>query len=270
MEGKIMLFRSLRLFSAAILLSGASVAFAADLPTSKPVPAPIFAAPFNWTGFYLGLNAGGVWNGDNTAVIGSTGFVGLGPTIVPSSLSTSSAGFIGGGQIGYNYQLNTIVLGLEADIDGASTSKSTSFTGATVLGTTLTTSASSRLDYLGTVRGRLGFTVTPMFLIYATGGLAYGGGSQSGSVLANGTGLAWNGSGDSTRVGWTIGGGAEYALTQNISLKAEYLYYDLGRKTVASPGNAAVVAVPALDGIYLVSRSGYAGSIGRVGVNYKF
>jgi outer membrane immunogenic protein len=255
---------------AAVIVVGCSAASAADLPTSKPAPAPMFTPPFSWTGFYVGLNAGGVWNDDNTGVVGSPGFVGLGPTIVPSGLSTSSVGFIGGGQIGYNYQFNTMVLGFEADIDGTSLSKSAHFNSAPILGTTLTTSATERLDYLGTVRGRLGFTLTPTFLAYVTGGLAYGGGTQSGSVVANGTALAWNGSDDSTRVGWTIGGGGEYALTQNVSLKAEYLYYDLGRKTISSPGNAAVAGVPALDGVYLVSRAGYAGSIARVGINYKF
>lgn len=265
-----MTIRSLSLLSAAMLVVGGSAALAADLPTRKAPPAPmVYVQPYSWTGFYAGLNAGAVWNTGNTDIVGSSGFVGLG-SVVPSSLSTNSVGFIGGGQVGYNYQINTFVLGAEADFDGTTLSKSASYTGGPVLGTTLTTQAKESLDWLGTVRARVGFLATPQLLIYGTGGFAYGGVNQQASVVANGTGYGWYGSNNSTRTGWTAGAGAEYAITNNISLKAEYLYYDLGSKTVTVAGNSAVGSFAGLNGIYGVTKTDYNGSVARVGVNYKF
>jgi outer membrane immunogenic protein len=89
-------------------------------------------------------------------------------------------------------------------------------------------------------------------------------------VTANGTDLAWYGSNSPTKVGWTIGGGVEYAITNNISLRAEYLYYDLGKQTTIAAPNAAVLATPALNGVYLTTRTQFDGSIFRIGANYKF
>jgi len=266
-----MTIRSLSLLSAAMLVVGGSAALAADLPTRKAPPAPmVYVQPYSWTGFYAGLNAGAVWNTGNTDIVGSSGFVGLGSGVVPSSLSTNSVGFIGGGQVGYNYQMSNFVLGAEADFDGTTLSKSANYTGGPVLGTTLTTHAKESLDWLGTVRGRLGFLVTPQLLLYGTGGFAYGGVNQEASVVANNTGYGWYGSSNSVRTGWTAGAGAEYAITNNISLKAEYLYYDLGSKTVTAAGNGAVASFAGLNGIYGVTKTDYNGSVARVGINYKF
>lgn len=257
--------------AAAALL--ASAAHAADLPVKSPPP---FIKPlpiFTWTGFYVGANAGySFGQRGNARTVGTPAFAALGPTIVPGSLDTKSSGFIGGGQVGYNYQYQNFVLGLEADFDYVDQKKTSRFTGTgTVLGSTLTTSASSQLDFLGTLRARIGYTPTERLLLFATGGLAVGDVQNTGSVVANAAPiLAWSGSNSKLQAGYAVGGGAEYAYTDAISFKVEYLYYDLGRQTVSALGNANVRATPALNGVDYIARTSTAGSVIRAGVNYKF
>jgi outer membrane immunogenic protein len=252
---------------------GVANALAADLPVRKAPAYTPAAQLFTWTGFYIGANAGGVFasQGD-TQTIGTPGYVGLGPTLVPASLATKEDGFIGGGQLGYNYQIGSALIGLEADFDGTSISKSASFTSAaSVLGTTLTTSAKAQLDYLGTVRGRLGFTPTERLLVYGTGGLAYGDVKTTASVIPNAVaGGLWSGSTSNVRTGYAVGGGLEYAVTNNVTLKGEYLYYDLGKTTTNALGNGVIRSIPQLNGIDYISQVREAGSIVRVGANYKF
>ena len=191
---------------------------------------------------------------------------------MPGSLNTKGNGFIGGGQIGYNYQSGAIVYGVEADFDYVDQKKSASFTSTgLVLGSPLTTSAKSQLDYLGTVRARIGFVPMDRVMIFATAGLAYGDVKTSGSVFANNApALAWAGSKSDIKAGFAVGGGAEYAFTNNLTVKAEYLYYDLGKRTTNAIGNANVRAVAALNGIDYTSRTKTNGSLVRVGLNYKF
>jgi len=250
---------------------------AADIPTRKapPAPAPVYAPPplFTWTGFYAGLNAGAIFgNTGSTKTIGTPAFIGLGPTLVPSSLDTAGTGFIGGGQIGYNYQIGSIVFGAEADLDYSSLEKSARFTSAaTVLGTTLTTDAKSRLDYLGTLRARLGYALYDRLLVFATGGLAYGGVRTSTDVIPNAVpGGLWSGSTSGGKAGYAVGGGAEYALTNYWTVKGEYLYYDLGKRTTSAVGNGVVRGIAALNGVDYISSTRVAGSVVRLGLNYKF
>jgi outer membrane immunogenic protein len=260
------------LFGAATIALAAGGAFAADLPSRKGAPAPVYLPPaFTWTGFYAGLNAGYAFSGSNdVATTGTPGFLALVPgRIAPNSLKAGGDGFIGGGQIGYNIQYGQFVYGLETDIQFADTKKKTTFIGNPVLGTQLATSAESEMRYFGTLRARLGFTPMDRLLVYATGGLAYG--SVKTNLAVNGVqapGLAWSGSKSDTRVGWTLGAGAEYALTNNWSIKGEYLYYDLGKKTVTTVPNAAAAA--AVPGVAYVGKSETTGHIARAGVNYKF
>lgn len=246
---------------------------AADLPirSAAPAPAPVFVAAPMWTGFYVGLNAGYAFDASTSArTIGTPGFLTLVPDIAPSSLSVGGDGFVGGAQIGYNWQSGSIVFGVETDIQYVDSSGGSSFTGIPVLNTPLTTRATANLDYLGTLRARLGVAFGSA-LVYATGGLAYGGTDLNASVVADlDPTLAWRGSSSSTSVGWTLGGGIEYMFTRNLSLKAEYLYYDLGDETVSALGNATVRSVPALDGIDYVAKADFSGSIVRVGLNYRF
>jgi outer membrane immunogenic protein len=247
---------------------------AADL--SKRTPAPSYLKPastFSWTGFYLGAHAGYSFsNNGNTTTVGTPAFVGLGSTLTPSSLNTKSNGFIGGAQAGYNFQAGNLVYGIEADISYIDRKKTASSRStALVLGSNLTTTASSKLDYLGTLRGRVGFTPVERMLVFATGGLAFGGVNTTGRVVADAAPtLEWNGSKSNAKVGFALGAGAEYALTDNISLKAEYLYYNLGKQTTSANGNVNVRSTAALNGIDYVSRTKTEGSIVRAGANYKF
>lgn len=250
-------------------------AIAADLATQVEPVAPYIEPAFTWSGFYVGVNGGGAFSHDQKAdTTGTDTFSLLAPDFVPNSLDLDGNGFTGGVQVGYNAQFNTIVVGLEADINYVGIDEEDSFSGAAIPGLApdgLTTSASQDLRWLGTVRGRLGFTPTPPLLVYATGGLAYGDVKQDASVTVNGVpGVSWSGSNSEIAVGWTIGGGVEYAFTSNWTAKLEYLYYDLGSESNAALGNAAVRGIPALDGVDYENETDIAGSIVRVGLNYKF
>jgi len=251
--------------AAIVGLMGASIASAADLPArTGPVAAPIAYIPpaFTWNGFYAGLNAGYHFHDNRARTVGSPAFVALGAA-APGSLNVGKDGFIGGGQIGFNYQFGAVVAGVEADIQYVDGKRSSVYSFGGV-----TTSAGTELEYLGTVRARLGVVPMDRWLVYVTGGVAYGAPKNSASVVA-GPGFAWGGGNDSTRFGYTIGGGAEYALTNNWTAKVEYLYYDLGKRNVtASPLNAATAA--AFPGVSYQSRVENSGSIVRAGVNYKF
>jgi outer membrane immunogenic protein len=270
---------------AALTAVGAMAAQAADLPTRKEAPAPVFVPPpFTWTGFYIGVNAGGLWpSGSRSASLfdpnaGTDGaFISSG---FPGGLGSQSAGFIGGGQAGYNWQTGAFVLGVETDFDGTTLSKSfdnvgTPFSGpgavaAHLLGDTLTVNGKTSLSWLGTTRGRVGFVATPdnRLMIYGTGGVAYGGGNSQFSVFDATTGSIFSGNPSSTRVGWVIGGGVEYAVTNNITIKGEYLYADLGSSKFTNAGNAA--SAIAFPGVTVSGKFDYNASIFRAGVNYKF
>jgi outer membrane immunogenic protein len=287
-------------FAAALVLAAVSGrAVAADLPSiAPPAPPP---PVFSWTGGYLGANGGYLWGAragissyglavvDNDPLFGATSALGAGGVSTPSF-----SGAFGGGQIGYNYQLSSrFVLGVEADIQATSAQGSESrYTLLTVPNLTrysigTETQVTRNLDYLATVRGRVGFAVRPEALLYLTGGLAFGRASQTvtHTQYAN-----WAGSSrfpadtdafgyassqfGSTRVGWAAGGGVEWAFRGNWSAKVEYLYYDLG--SVRSSGLLAfdtnAIPGPGSGGTGLVtieSSSRFNGHILRAGLNYR-
>ncbi len=241
-------------------------ASAADLPARKgPIMAPAFAPIYSWTGFYAGLNAGFAFNNNKASTTGTPGFLALGPAAVPGSLGVGKNGFIGGGQIGYNQQYGLIVAGVEADFQYVDGKRSRAFTDPATLGG-LTTRAGTELNYLGTLRARLGYSASDRLLIYVTGGLAYGNPQNSGGVVAVGPGAQWAGNSDKMRFGYTVGAGAEYALTNNWTAKLEYLYYDLGKQTVT----ATQFAGAPIAGVAYQARYENSGSLVRAGVNYKF
>lgn len=282
--------------SALTLILAAGSALAADLPSRKaPVYIPPPPPPL-WTGFYVGVNAGygfdasqnvSVANGallvdaKGNSAAAATGAAGLFPI--------DTDGFIGGGQVGYNWQFNNqFVLGIEADIQGVAGSSSSAATNSTTptgaaggLAILSALQVNKSIDYLGTVRGRLGFLATPTFLVYATGGLAYGGVNSSAQIfqgfspaapsgLTPGFGAA--GSYSDTRVGWTVGGGAEWMFHPNWSAKLEYLYYDLGcaNYSVGALGaTSAATGAPNFTNIVTASTR-FSGHIVRVGLNYHF
>jgi outer membrane immunogenic protein len=273
-------------------------AMAADLaPYYKAPP----AAPMvcNWCGFYFGANAGYAWTEDNSVnSVGSLPFIfagiapATGPAVVTGATSNipvgNSNGFIGGGQVGYNLQYQNFVYGIEADIQGLTGSGSGAISNgvgiagfAAAANTTL--AATDSVKWLGTVRGRLGYTITPSVLFYGTAGLAYG---EANSSVAIGQQLTGAGAGgatgpygsavsiSSTRTGWTAGGGAEWMMTRNWTAKVEYLHYDLGTASYnGSMTNLAVGVVPVGTPLYTVATAysaKFTGDIVRVGLNYKF
>ena len=287
-----------------------SPALGADLPSLKaPPPAP--PPPPLWTGFYAGLNAGYGFGGtggvttsavpliDNIArdpawgtPFGFTTFANSGVASLPQS------GFIGGGQIGYNFQWSpSVVLGVETDIQGAGIRGEGGYSGIARFGPDLSGATDTALgggeitaglDWLGTVRGRLGYLVTPTLLAYGTGGFAYGGAYArtahtlgfADSIPSVYPTIGGSGRYSDLRVGWAAGGGAEWMFAPNWSLKAEALYYDLGAATiVAGPlgsvdpdgTNLVIGAVGApLFANMASSRIRYDGVLARAGVNYHF
>ncbi|HUI21125.1 MAG TPA: outer membrane beta-barrel protein [Methylocella sp.] len=284
-----MLRRILLASNAVVAFAG--TAFAADLTPPPPPPPPVPV----WTGFYAGVNAGYEWAADRSvntfaapvfaAPAWSTELA-LSTALATGSNSLNPNGFIGGGQIGYNYQLFTTnwVAGIEGDIQGIAGSRpSSSFSGsgvpADLPGETIvsTVTSTKQLNYLGTVRGRFGYLLMPALLIYGDGGLAYGGVKASTGILqANmpfAPPFASGGSLSNTQVGWSAGIGLEWMFLPNWSLKAEYLYYDLGKVTYtlsplafSSPtfGSALLYASAPF------SSTRFNGSVVRAGINYHF
>jgi outer membrane immunogenic protein len=207
-------------------LSGA--AMSADLPRRYDpiVPkAPIYAPMYNWSGLYIGVNGGGGW----------------GRSRWDTANQFDVSGGLVGGTIGYNWQVNPWVFGLEGDIDWSNIKGTTNF--ACALGCTTTN------DWLATVRGRVGYAFD-RFLPYVTGGLAVG------DIKAATPGFAGN---NQTNAGWTVGGGLEFAIVANWTAKAEYLYVDLGRFNCGLACGAA-----ATDNV------SFRSNIARAGINYRF
>jgi len=189
---------------AALGIVAAGAASAADLPSRKgPIAAPVYMPPaFTWTGFYVGANAGYGWGNVN-----ANGFANVGDL----------DGFVGGGQVGYNYQMGQFVVGLEADLQAADLSSGSN------LGL-----LSVKTDYFGTVRARVGVAFD-RFMPYITGGWAYGNVKSSIPAIGFSSDRSHTG-------GFAVGGGLEYAVTNNIIAGVEYLYVDLGEKNIAGAG----------------------------------
>src|ERR1700724_1297419 len=226
----------------AMVLAGR--AFAADLPSRAPPP--VFLPPppvFTWTGVYLGGQIGYAWANDPSDVVFSAPPPPPPPpapppprrppppppTASPPSIGNpfgySPQGVIGGAHIGYNLQIQQWVIGLEGSVDGTSLSRSVF---EPVSGFTVGT----RSDVQGSIRGRAGIAFDRV-LLYATGGVAFASITDN---YTDTTGAITGSPGASssfskTRVGWTVGGGLEYAVTNNWSLRAEYRYSDFGRYT---------------------------------------
>ena len=272
----------------ALAVAGAVSAQAADLPTRKEAPPPVFVPPpFTWTGFYAGVNAGGVWtngNASTTTTAFANGFpigtisgtaANLGEVFPGSNFGGGQSGFIGGGQAGYNWQTGAFVFGVETDFDGTTLSRSRSVIGPSfvepIFGLTdfFTANGSVKLDWLGSTRGRVGYAWDRL-LIYGTGGVAYGGASSHLDVFDAVHGFDFSSSGgSSSRVGWTIGGGVEYAFTNNWIIGAEYLYYDLGSRHLNIVPNAAASDFFGTS-VFSQTKISFTGSVARARISYKF
>jgi outer membrane immunogenic protein len=256
---------------AALAIAGPAIA--AD------IPAPVYKAPvvaplpiYDWTGFYIGLNGGYSWGRSATdyTVAGLPVF----------STTQKLNGWVAGGQAGYNWQFNrNWVFGVEADIQATGQKGTATLAGVTVCPpagvavfpcTTTTGSFEQKLPWLGTARLRLGFLPSDHWMLYVTGGLAYGEVETTatvntavafagGPVIASASAVA---SANTTRAGWTVGGGAEWVISGPWTAKLEYLYVDLG--TVSNTFTGLGAFTP------LTTSSHVTDNIVRVGLNYRF
>lgn len=257
--------------AAAIASLFGSAAMAADLPM-KAAPMPV-AAVYNWTGFYIGGNLGYSWGRSSDF---STLTNGAGTVLFSNSNSTDLNGVIGGGQIGYNWQVTNWVWGLEADIQGSGEKGSRNFTcpagvctpsppaALAIPGPAVpVTPMDQKIEWFGTVRGRAGILATPTVLLYGTGGFAYGDVRTAETIGAG----AFAFTNTETRFGWTVGAGVEGAIGGNWTAKLEYLYVDLGRTT-----GTFQTTIGALGGGVLSSNysSRITDNVLRAGVNYRF
>lgn len=261
---------------ASIVLGTASVQ-AADL-AAHYTKAPVMAAAYNWTGFYIGGNVGGQWgNSDlNTSTIWTpAGY--FTTSSIPAigavgAQGVNSSSVTGGFTAGYNWQVNHAVLGLEGDINyfgfKGSASGSAVYPCCAPSGFTVNSSVSS--DWLATIRGRIGFLAAPTWLLYATGGAAIA--EVKGNFNFTDTFSAATESAGirNTRVGWTAGVGTEYAFGGGWSLKAEYLYVDLGRASTTSTNLVGFAGTTPFPSNVYTHAIDLKSNIVRVGVNYKF
>ena len=254
-----------RFLLATVALAALSApAAAADLATKYPVKA-VAVPVFSWTGFYIGANVG--YGGDkfNYNAYDPAGLVTGIPGFSYADASITSSGFFAGGQIGYNYQFaNNVVLGIETDLQWSDIKGEVAL-GVNPLLFPVGVTAGSSIDYFGTIRVRLGYAID-RFLPYITGGLAYG--KTSNDVTLNLGGFPFGFSDSSTSWGWTIGAGGEFAITNNWTFKAEYLYVDLGDNDIDLSGLNALTGFPVTSVVGLSNDSKF--HTFKAGVNYKF
>lgn len=247
-------------------VSSAGLVTAADL--RMPVKAPAMVVAETWSGLYIGGHAGYAWGDQETSIVESTSPLFPAPAVIgfPAPLDANPKGLLGGAQLGYNLQFGSWVLGIEGDISGSpSGSDSAQFTAAFVAPIIIgSASLTQDVNWLATVRGRLGYTWGPG-LAYFTGGAAWADVDYSGSFASASGATSSTLNAGNTLSGYVIGGGYEHRFSQNWSVRLEYLYYDLDSATLSvaaqQPFNEVTTtwSIPDLQ-LHVV----------RAGVNYKF
>jgi outer membrane immunogenic protein len=250
--------------AAAILIATTAAGSAADMAMKAPYAAP--APIWSWTGFYIGGHVGAGW-GTTESTLSTVSAPGFPAAAVNLPIAQNSrSGFLGGGQIGYNFQSGWAVFGVQADIAGLD-----------VKGTTpciVAFSCTAKSDWLATVSGRIGGIVADKTLVYVKGGAAWMNTTHSLSIPAAGAiiggpgGVGGSVSTESTAFGWLLGLGAEYAFSPNWSAFIEYNYIDFDTKSSA-------LDLSALGGLGIgaaVANVDFKNklSIAKIGVNYKF
>jgi outer membrane immunogenic protein len=259
-------------------VSSVSLPSHASPPVYVPPPLPVFT----WTGFYAGLNAGYAFDGDHSYnTIGNN--PGAGNTINaialglrPGFFRNRSDGFTGGGQVGYNYQLGNpplqsghFVVGVEADVAYTDLNASGSYVSPS--DPTHVSNFRSTTDFVGTVRGRVGYAFDNI-LAYGTGGFAYGGVNDNIAFVGLGPNN-FGGSRDVLRLGYAYGGGIEYALpttsflnffhSSAVTLREEFIHYDLGTSTLVLPNSTGTANS-------YTTQIRVNGNLVRAGINYRF
>ena len=283
------------LLCAAALISMTSLGYAADLPSRALAPAPIYVAPaFSWTGFYVGGNVGAAWGGRDNCPGRNTidhGVYMLDTDYLPNCNGNNRVGVIGGVQAGYNWAFGGWLFGLEGDINWLGRNNGNGYEyavpGVPDVGLLKTTvenhlyswSGHNNSNTLGTIRARFGFT-TDRTLFFVTGGAAFRNGDNNATITdttqtitkGNITKIVtydydhkvYNGSGSGNNFGWALGGGLEYALTENISTKIEYLHAQF------SNGGNGYSSSAGDDCQRFFGDSKNSIDIVRVGLNYRF
>jgi outer membrane immunogenic protein len=279
--------------TALLIAAPLSTATAADLEAKAPPPAPALS----WTGFYVGGNVGGGWGQSNITSFtandpASTFFFTPPPTFQPPPTLITMFNVLGGPQAGFNWQFaRNWVIGNEFDFNwtglkGSSTSPNLGTVGA---GATddFNSTVSERLDWFGTARIRLGYVPVSALMAYITGGFAYGRVDRTGNYVASLPGVVFvgsaggfgfncgagfqnpcfGGSQSNVDIGWTAGGGFEYALTTNLSLKAEYLFVTLAGKSLTETAPFPAGLVPSS---FNVNYGHTYFNVARVGFNFRF
>ena len=248
------------LLSSVAFLGLATAASAADLPsrTMAPMAPMISAVPvFTWTGFYIGAQVGYAWGDDDDAFpAGAFTRNAAGGVGAPfeGGFGGDNDSFLAGVHAGYNYQIGSLVVGIEGDVEGLfGDDDDDDFNGVLVNAANQVIGFSfnsNTLDWQGSIRGRVGFAFDRA-LVYATGGFAFGGvsGGFAGGGLLN--------DGDDTITGWTLGAGVEYAFTNNLTTRVEYRYTQF-------EGNDSVLNGVSFGGDELDFHTV------RVGLSYKF
>jgi outer membrane immunogenic protein len=278
--------KTIRLGLAIVALMGAVAghqARAADMPAAPMLKAPMRAPIYDWTGFYLGANGGGSGGRSTTDVVLNTvdRFLAVTGQVPLGSTSGFLLGGLGGVQAGYNWQTSAAVVGFETDIQGTSEKGDGVLTAVRVNpafciapcppgpppAPTFTTGMSDyaqKLPWFGTARARVGFTPLDRWLVYATGGLAYGEVQTDASVTVAGAGTS-TGSFSQTRVGWVAGAGVEAALGGGWTGKVEYLHLDFG----SFSNTYLALNSSGLFSGFIAGTSHVTDEIVRVGVNYR-
>jgi outer membrane immunogenic protein len=237
--------------AAAAILGMSSAGQAADLPVRAPA-VPMLPPPFSWTGFYLGGNIGGAWAHRNV----TDNLFGL------NFSQTSDGVFIGGGQVGFNYQMGGFLLGVEADFDWAGNNNNNSNNGVAVPGVVGLIRVSANDKWISTVAARFGM-VFGQSLLY---GKAGGGwvGADNFTITNLTTGASITGGNSRSNSGFLLGAGYEYAFTNNWTAKIEYDYLGLGSRSFVVPAGA-----PFLVGDVFTNRNRNIQTV-KVGFNYLF
>ena len=290
------MFRKVLLSTAAAFAMAGS-ALAADLPARVMAPAPFIPPVFTWTGFYIGVNAGAAWVGHDgcSRLYDYSGGVYTPVTDYTPNCNNNNnnAGFIGGGQAGYNWQIGALVLGLEGDIDWVGQAGNRNYDYSMYGSPYRISSHVYEVDndafhfnggnsgnVVGTIRGRLGFALDRA-LFYVTGGAAFRGSGNDGSLAVTSTSIVTNNTtwpstvtsssstttftrnNNNNNVGWVLGGGIEYALTDSITARAEYMHMQFSNNS----GYYTNSAYP--NAAFSSNRNNSLDSV-RLGLNWKF
>ena len=278
--------RKIVLFAATLVSLSAH---AADLPMRAPAPAMYAPVPLtvSWSGLYVGAHAGYGWSDFNfrnpsaTANVSGLLPIGAASLVVPLERDFDARRWLGGGQVGVNGQFGAVVVGVEGDFswtDMRGRYRSTS--GPTPFGPVVVTTAegaAAKVEWLSTVRARLGFAFDRV-LVYGTGGVAFGEVHGAGDITATAPGLgslSFAASDRRTHVGWTAGAGVEAMIMPNLSAKAEYLFADLGRQQHSAWGAvtgtpAALALIPAGTSVRAAGDFKVHVHTVKLGLNYRF